>query len=158
MRGKQIEQHSTKWVVREAVVSYTRRHADGERVMSSGVANHLMRTVPGLRHVPSAAVEHFVVFGLNARNHVVSYEIVAKGEQSACPVTACNVFRTLILIGATATLLVHNHPSGELAPSSEDIAVTTRLRQAGTLLGVPVVDHVIVTDAGYYSFLDNGLW
>jgi DNA repair protein RadC len=57
-----------------------------------------------------------------------------------------------------AVILAHNHPSGDSAPSTEDIELTRRLRQAGELLGIPVLDHVILGDGQHYSFADSGAW
>jgi DNA repair protein RadC len=68
------------------------------------------------------------------------------------------VFKPAILGNSVATVLVHGHPSGCLEPSSEDVQLTRRLRDAGELLGIPVLDHVILGDGRHYSFVDAGAW
>ena len=67
------------------------------------------------------------------------------------------MFRQVLREPAAAVIFVHNHPSGEPAPSTEDIQLTDRLRQAGALLGIKVLDHVVLGSDGHFSFLDAGL-
>jgi DNA repair protein RadC len=67
------------------------------------------------------------------------------------------VFRPLLLNACSAFILVHNHPSGEPTPSSEDVTITARLRKVGELVGVSLLDHVIVSAGGHFSFADAGL-
>ena len=66
------------------------------------------------------------------------------------------MFRNLLRETASGVIFVHNHPSGEPTPSPEDVALTARLRQAGDLLGIRVLDHIIIASEGYFSFLDAG--
>jgi DNA repair protein RadC len=68
------------------------------------------------------------------------------------------VFKAALLANAAAIILAHNHPSGDPTPSPEDAVVTTRLRSAGTLLGVEVLDHVVIGDGRYVSFRETGRW
>lgn len=67
------------------------------------------------------------------------------------------MFRALLREAAAGVVFVHNHPSGEPSPSADDVALTERLRRAGELLGVKVLDHVVIGREGYFSFLDAGL-
>jgi len=67
------------------------------------------------------------------------------------------VFSPAVKESAAAVILVHNHPTGDPAPSSEDIAVTRRLREAGEIMGIRVLDHIIVGDGEYVSFVERGL-
>lgn len=104
-----------------------------------------------------AAEECVVAVVLDARNRPVAERIIARGTTSACAVGAREVFTLVVREGGTSTLVVHNHPSGDPTPSDEDIAFTRSLIEAGRLLDVPLVDHIIVARDGTFSFLDAGL-
>jgi DNA repair protein RadC len=101
--------------------------------------------------------EHFVAVALDAKHRPLRILDVAVGGLTACAVTPADAFRPLLREAAAGVIFAHNHPSGEPSPSDEDVAITRRLRRAGRLLGVPVLDHVIVARDGYFSFLDAGL-
>ena len=102
--------------------------------------------------------EELWVVALDVRQRVLARVQVARGGLSACPVSPGDVFRPLIQEGAAAMVLVHNHPSGVSDPSAEDLAFTERLAQAGELLGILLLDHVIVAADGYFSCLDSGMY
>lgn len=102
--------------------------------------------------------EELWALALDVRQRVISRCLLARGGLSACPVTASDVFRPLIRDAASATILIHNHPSGSADPSTEDLALTERLARVGQLLGIAVLDHVIVAADGYFSCLDAGLY
>jgi len=124
----------------------------GDRVVSSRDIDAALR--PRLAREPT---EHFIAIPLDAKNRAMGELRIATGGLAACPVAPSDVFRALVREAAAAVVFVHNHPSGEPTPSAEDIAVTDRLRIAGDILGVRVVDHVIVGHEGYFSFRDSGL-
>ncbi len=130
----------------------TRPLARGARIGSSRDVDAAMRP-----RFADADVEHFVAIPLDAKNRPVGEVEIARGGLSACPVSPADVFRALLREAAAGVVFVHNHPSGEPSPSADDVALTERLRQAGELLGVSVLDHVIIGREGYFSFLDAGL-
>ena len=101
--------------------------------------------------------EHFWRVDLDARNHIISYEVVSIGTLTASLVHPREVFVGALLNKAAAVIIAHNHPSGEITPSPEDKETTRRLVKAGELLGVPVVDHLIVGAGRYFSFKEGGL-
>lgn len=101
--------------------------------------------------------EHFIAIPLDARNRPLGELHIATGSLTACPVSPADVFRALLREAAAGVIVVHNHPSGEPSPSPEDLALTQRLDQAGELLGVRLIDHLIVGREGYFSFVDAGL-
>ncbi|MEM9193491.1 MAG: DNA repair protein RadC [Myxococcota bacterium] len=101
--------------------------------------------------------EQFFAIPLDARNRPLGEIRVAQGSITTCPVRPADIFRPLVLRGAVSVILAHNHPSGSTEPSAEDIALTDRLVAAGRLLGLEVLDHLILGDRGYFSFLDAGL-
>jgi DNA repair protein RadC len=104
-----------------------------------------------------ATVESFLAITLDAKHRIVREICVAVGGLSACPVSPADVFRAVLREDASAVIFVHNHPSGESEPSEEDILLTARLRRAAALLGVRVLDHVIVSQTGHFSFVEHGL-
>lgn len=100
--------------------------------------------------------EHFLVVLLDGRHRVLGDVAVSRGTLTSSLVHPREVFRPAIRRSAAAILLVHNHPSGDPAPSLEDRRVTVRLCEAGELVGIRVVDHVIVAEGGYHSFEEEG--
>jgi DNA repair protein RadC len=102
--------------------------------------------------IRSASREHFLVLYLNARNVVIHEETISIGSLNANIVHPREVFRPAISRSAAAVILVHNHPSGDVTPSQEDLNLTARLVEAGRLLGIEVLDHLIVGESRYLSF------
>jgi len=101
--------------------------------------------------------EVFLVVGLNNRNEALREEVVAKGTISECVVSPREVFRPMIAEAAARIVALHNHPSGDPAPSPQDVALTRRLVEAGALIGIPLLDHVVIGRRGYASMRDMGL-
>jgi len=101
--------------------------------------------------------EHFVCISLNGANEVIEKRIVTIGLLDKSPVHPREVFADVIADRAAAAIFVHNHPSGELQPSESDMKINNQLIEASKILGIYVLDHVIVTRKGYYSFRDAGL-
>jgi DNA repair protein RadC len=101
--------------------------------------------------------EHFYALALDVRHRPVAELLIAVGGLTACTIHPADVFRRVLREPAAAVVFVHNHPSGDPTPSPEDASLTTRLRQAGALLGVQVLDHVILGRDSHFSFLDRGL-
>ncbi|HEY0272577.1 MAG TPA: DNA repair protein RadC [Chitinophaga sp.] len=101
--------------------------------------------------------EEFHVMYLSNGNRLISHHHVSSGGMSATVVDPRIVYANALSCRATRVLLCHNHPSGNLTASQADIALTRRLRDAGKLLNIEVVDHIIVADTGYYSMLEEGL-
>ncbi len=105
--------------------------------------------------------EAFVVAFLNTKNRVIDYEVVSIGTVNASIVHPREVFRNAIVNKASSVILCHNHPSGVLTPSHEDINITGRLKDTGMVLGINVIDHLIIgglnKDAHYSFKADNAL-
>ena len=101
--------------------------------------------------------EVFLVVGLNNKNEVLTEQVVAMGTVDECRVNPREVFRPLIVEAVARTLLLHNHPSGDPAPSPDDLELTERLFKVGRLLGIPVLDHLIIGANKYCSLRDMGL-
>lgn len=95
--------------------------------------------------------EHFVVFFLDTRNQQIQREIISIGTLNANLVHPREVFEPAILHNAAQIIVCHNHPSGNPEPSDEDLAITRRLQEAGKILGIEVLDHVVVTKTTFLS-------
>lgn len=100
--------------------------------------------------------EAFLVISLNTKNKVLGVNMVSIGSLNANVVHPRDVFKSAILQNASNIILLHNYPSGETEPSKDDIEVTHRLEEAGRLLGIEVIDHIVVGST-FYSFLENDL-
>ena len=107
-----------------------------------------------MQDIKSWSKEVVVVFALDTANRIISREVVGIGTLNSSIIHPREIFRTAILRNANSIILSHNHPSGSLDPSREDRVVTERLRKAGELLGIELLDHVIVAESGFYSHTD----
>ena len=97
--------------------------------------------------------ENFIVALLDTKNGIIGINTVAIGSLNAAVVHPREVFKPAILVNAAAIIIGHNHPSGNVNPSNEDITLTNRINEAGKILGIPVIDHIIVSaDGESYSF------
>ncbi len=101
--------------------------------------------------------EIFLAILLDGKNRVIREVQVSEGSLTASIVHPREVFAPVVRESAAAVLFVHNHPSGDPTPSREDLEITTRLREAGELMGVRVLDHIIIGSGAYVSFADRGL-
>jgi DNA repair protein RadC len=101
--------------------------------------------------------EVFVVICLNTRNRPVAINEASIGTINQSLVSTREVFKVALLTNASAIIIAHNHPSGDPAPSHGDRMITDRIKEAGQLMDIHLVDHVIVGDGHYYSFADEGL-
>lgn len=103
----------------------------------------------------SKRVEHFGVLLLDTKHRVIRTSVVSVGSLDASVVHPREVFREATMVGAAAMVLFHNHPSGDPAPSDDDLALTQRLVRAGELMGIYVIDHVIVAESRYHSMRER---
>ena len=101
-------------------------------------------------------VEHFLVATLDGAHQVLKTYLVTKGLVNRTIVHPREVFRYAIKDNACAIIVSHNHPSGNLAPSPEDLEITRRLSDAGDILGISLLDHVIISRKGSYSLMEHG--
>lgn len=100
--------------------------------------------------------EHFICLHLDGKNRITCIDPVSVGSLNQSIVHPREVFKTALLSSAAAIVLIHNHPSGDPTCSREDREITRRLKEAGELLGIRVLDHIIVGES-YYSFVEQGL-
>ena len=124
---------------------------DKVRILSSADAAQLIQ--PLIADLP---YETFNVMHLSRNNTLLKTEQISKGGVSGTVVDAKIIFKSAIESLASGLILCHNHPSGNLQPSQEDLKITEQLHQAGKLLGIQVYDHIIVSSKGFFSFADEG--
>jgi DNA repair protein RadC len=113
--------------------------------------------LPLLADITAKQQEYFVCISLNGANEVIEKRIVTIGLLDNGPVHPREVFADVIADRAAAVIFAHNHPSGDLQPSEADRRIHDQLTEAGKILGIRVLDHVIVTRKGYFSFQETGL-
>lgn len=105
--------------------------------------------IPALRHQTK---EHVVVLLLNSKGDVISKEIVSIGGLSSSNADPREIFNPAVRRSAATIILVHNHPSGDCTPSADDDTVTSRIKDAGAILGIPLIDHIIIGGGNFYSY------
>jgi len=107
--------------------------------------------------IRSSKKEHFVVFFLDARNQEIKREIITIGILNESLVHPREVFEPAIMHKTASIIIAHNHPSGNTEPSDDDIEITKRLVDAGKILGIKIIDHVIIVKDSFFSFRDKKL-
>lgn len=146
------------WILREATIAYRGERRPPPR---DGFARRIETSADVVAvfgaALRSELVEVFHVVALSTKNRVIGWSEIGRGGISACPVSPADVFRFLILANASACIYMHNHPSGEPHPSADDVALTKRLVDAGRIIGVRCLDHVIIAEGGYFSLADAGM-
>lgn len=101
--------------------------------------------------------EHFTLLSLNNKNRLNGFKVISTGSLTASIVHPREVWRAALYLCSAAVVFVHNHPSGDPAPSPEDIDITRRLKETADVLGIRVLDHVVLGDGRFFSFNDKGM-
>lgn len=114
----------------------------------------VLREVDGLRE---KSQEYVVALYLNARRELVKKQVIAIGSMNQNIIEARDIFSPALALPCGFFILVHNHPSGDPQPSDDDLALTKKLLKAGSLLGISLIDHLVVTRNEYFSFRESGL-
>ena len=138
-----------------AALELGRRIASAEPLLRDSITSPedgVALLMPRLRY---EAKEHFLVVLLNSKNNVLEIKQISEGSLNSSVVHPREVFAPAVLHHAAAILTAHNHPSGDPTPSKEDKALTNTLVQAGKYMGIPVLDHIIIGDARYFSFKEH---
>lgn len=132
-----------------------RKETEGKlrlKITSSKIVYDYMRSsLLDLEH------EEFHILLLNRANEIMRRELVSIGGLSGTVADGKVIFRKALDFGAHAIILVHNHPSGQLKPSEMDIKLTKKLSEFGNCIDLPILDHLIFADNGYFSFADTGM-
>ena len=134
----------------------------GKRIVQTGTLERKHITSPGdaarflMGRMRNETHEKFVVVLLNTKNRVIQVQQIAEGSLTSAVVHPREVYAPAIINHAACILVAHNHPSGDPYPSTEDRNLTNALTEAGNVIGIPLLDHVIIGDGGYYSFKEHG--
>lgn len=135
----------------QALFELARRHIKKDTIKISEAKDVL----PLLSDITSKQQEYFICISLNGANEVIEKRIVTVGLLNKTQVHPREVYADVISDRAASVIFAHNHPSGELKPSDADIKMHTQLVEAGKILGINVLDHIIITKSGYYSFQED---
>lgn len=139
--------------IREVLVSYHQTSQELFNIRDAAdVATFVRKTIT------DNSREHFLALYLNGAHAVASYSTISIGTATTAPVHAREVFQRAIVCGSSAIVVAHTHPSGQTDPSPEDMRVTRMLKEAGELLGIQLLDHVIVTDTAHRSLREHSSW
>lgn len=148
---KSSADNTTQVCFREIDISYGRKRKQ-PGIRSASCVARFLRSI-----APNNSQEHFIAIYLDASHAPVGYSVVSTGIANACPVHPREVYQRAIMLGAHCVIVAHNHPSDDPTPSDEDRKITKQLKDAGALLQVRLLDHVIFTDlGGYFSFQEAG--
>jgi DNA repair protein RadC len=134
----------------------------GRRTLVRGIAERPRLSTPRqlatylLPQYGSLIVEHFGIVMLDTKHRVIRVRVLSIGSLDATVVHPREVFREAASASAAAIVLFHNHPSGDPAPSAEDLVLTTRMVNAGEIMGIDVVDHLILAEQRYFSLVEAG--
>lgn len=114
--------------------------------------------IPYIQSYAMQKQEHFLCVSLNGAREIISIRVVCSGAGNMTIIRPADVFAEAIKEHASAVVISHNHPNGNPAPSKADVRTTKRLYQAAELLGIALLDHIIISRTGYYSFLEHGFF
>jgi DNA repair protein RadC len=135
-----------------AAIEYARRRIKPEGLKITTPSDVL----PLIRHFADRRQEHFLSITINGANEVLNVRVVSIGLVDRSPVHPREVFADALADRASGIIVAHNHPEGNLEPSEADIDITLQLRQAGEIMGIELLDHIVFNRKAYYSFLELG--
>ena len=135
-----------------AAIEFARRRIKPEGLKISTPADVL----PLIRHFADRKQEHFLSVTINGANEVLNVRVVTIGLVDRIPVHPREVFAEIMADRASGIILAHNHPEGGLDPSPADENITRQIKQAGEIVGIHLLDHIIFNRTGYFSFLEQG--
>jgi DNA repair protein RadC len=138
----------------ELKISYRTTHAPYGKITNSLAAYEFLRKVWDMDLIEYQ--EQFCLICLSRANYIIGYEFISTGGSAGTVVDAKLVFQASLLANASSIILAHNHPSGNLTPSEQDDRLTRRLTTVGRSIDIPVIEHVIISKDGYFSFADEG--
>ena len=135
-----------------AAIEFARRRIKPEGLKISTPADVL----PLIQHFADRKQEHFLSVTINGANEVLNVRVVSIGLIDRSPVHPREVFADALTDRASGIIVAHNHPAGGLEPSLSDIDATKQIKQAGDVMGIELLDHIIFNRKGYFSFLEEG--
>ena len=151
MNEKYFKDYIKRIEIREVAIGVKekiKRYRCAEEVFNSDIVKYELK---------GADREKFICIHLDGKNRIRHYEVVSVGSLNSSIVHPREVYKAAIKSNAASVIFIHNHPTGDPTPSSDDIAITKRLVGAGKILGIKVLDHIIVGDTTHYSFSEENL-
>jgi DNA repair protein RadC len=127
------------------------------KVMNSSMVFKVMKQILMRENEIERDQEHVWIVCLAANNKILNIELISLGAIDETIIKPMQVFRIAILKGAVKLMMIHNHPTGELVPTSTDQDITDRMIQVGNIVNIQVIDHLVISEEHYYSFDDHGL-
>lgn len=140
----------------EVQVSYSRNYGK-ITVTNSITAYEICKQAYSLTECNILLKEHFLIILLNRSNEIIGFQKISEGGIAGTVVDIRIAFSIALKCLASGMIITHNHPSGKLKPSDQDQRLTNKFSEAGKLLECQLLDHIIISDEGYYSFADHGL-
>ena len=128
-----------------------------EAMTSSKDVFEIMSEILDKRQPQDKSKEHFYILGLDTKNRINYIELISMGTLTASLVHPREVFKVAIMKDSASIIACHNHPSGDVTPSRDDINITKRLHEAGKVIGITLLDHIIVGTGEYLSMMERGL-
>lgn len=148
IRFKQIKAVYETFTVKEEITNYLKT---GQRYTAPSQVSDTFQ------FLMKETKEMFITLHLDGKNRILALDIVSIGSLNQSIVHPRSIFSTACLSAAASILCIHNHPTGDPTPSSEDIAITRRLKEAGEIMGIKILDHIIIGNGEYLSFVERGL-
>ena len=111
--------------------------------------------IPLIQKIANKQQENFMVIALNSAHQIIKSKVIFKGTVNYCIVHNRDIFNFLIKNNATSFIIAHNHPSGSLKPSEQDIKMTKEVLNASKIMGINLLDHIIISKDGFYSFCEE---
>jgi DNA repair protein RadC len=109
------------------------------------------------KYIADKPQESLYIVCLNSKNRIIGYSEIAKGKLNSCAVDMRELVRIAILINAASVIILHNHPSGDSDPSRDDISITQKAKDALTMFGIRLLDHIVIGDDSFTSLMEKGL-
>ena len=144
-----------EYQVGEVELSYKSRKKKKNEILTASDAYQAL--LPTFKEGTIDYKEYFKVLFLNQANQLLGYTLISEGGLTTADVDVRIILQAALLTNSVALILAHNHPSGNLRPSQEDKNLTQKIKDAAQLMRITVVDHIILTSEGYYSFANEGM-
>ena len=142
------------YTVGEVELSYKPKFKNIYKVVSSEDAYKYL--LPTYKEGTICYKEYFKVLFLNQASQVLGYTLISEGGITETYADVRVIMQAALLTNSVAIILAHNHPSGNLKPSRQDMEITKQVKDAAQIMRIKILDHIILTDTGYYSFADEG--
>jgi len=144
--GKKLLARIQDKFIREVNVNYRKTNVERIRISDARRVADFVRSI-----LIDNSREHSIALFLDGYEQVSGYSIISIGDYNSVQFSPRELFQRAILVGSSSLVVAHNHPSGSLTPSNADFQVTERLKEAGSILGISILDHVIITDHNFVS-------